>query len=157
MKAPLLRGTKPSRVQSSVLFSQPPATARTVWTALEIEALARQCETSDRGDRALDADVYEAMGFTVRRKPAVLGQRYSRGGVYDDGAKWAAVGRVTADLGTTSAMIARLLAGTPWGIFYDPKNSKAGFRAHVGECQATASTAALALCAAILRAIARAV
>ncbi len=49
-------------------------------------ALAERCESAEKPDRALDADIYEALGFTVRRKPAALvSRRAPVGGIYQHG------------------------------------------------------------------------
>lgn len=119
------------------------------------EQLAACCEASPGADRSLDADIYEMLGFEIRRKPAPIGRGNTRpGGIFRQGEAWRAIAEITGDLGKTVEIVERLFPAAPWTVFYDPADAERRFHAKVGGFSACARQAALALCAALLRAAA---
>lgn len=115
-----------------------------------LRTLADSCEQGDRIGRELDVDIYEALGFVVRRTPLQpRSRRTPAGGIYQQGAQWKAVGRISADLGVTVDMIERLLPDLDWTLGFDAGCAR--YRASLSGHEGTAPVAACALCAALLR------
>lgn len=118
-------------------------------------ALAQRCETTGKPDRALDADIYEALGFTVRRKPAhLVNRRTPAGGIYQQGALWKALGSVSANIDVAVGLLRQKAPGWSWSVQCIAGEDSAAFQALVAECSGNGAVGALALCAAMLRAFA---
>lgn len=118
-------------------------------------ALADRCEASGKPDRALDADIYEALGFTVRRKPKHLVNRRSpAGGIYLQGSFWKALGTVTGNIDVAAGLLRQKAPDWRWSLQCIAGEDAAVFQALVAECSASGALGALALCAAMLRAFA---
>lgn len=119
-------------------------------------ALAERCETAERPDRALDADIYEALGFTVRRKPShLVGRRTPMGGIYQQGSLWKALGLVSANIDVAINLLRQKAPDWSWSLKCLAEEDSAAFQALVAECSGNAMLGSLALCAAMLRALAR--
>lgn len=118
-------------------------------------ALAQRCESSSKPDRALDADIYEALGYTVRRKPAnLVSRRAPPGGIYQQGALWKTLGNVSADIDVAVAMLRSKAPDWSWSLQCLAADESAAFQAVVADCSGNAAIGSLALCAAMLRAFA---
>lgn len=118
-------------------------------------ALAQRCETTGRPDRNLDADIYEALGFTVRRKPAgPLAPRTPPGGIYQQGSLWKAIGRISAEIDVAVAVIRQKAPDWPWSL-QSAAAEQQTYEALVAGCSGQGALASLALCAALLKAFAR--
>jgi len=119
------------------------------------EQLAACCEASPGADRSLDADIYELLGFEIRRKPAPLGRGNARpGGIFRQGEAWRAIAEVTGDLGKAAEIVERLFPDAPWSVFHNPADAERRFHAEVSGFSGCAGQVSLALCAALLRAVA---
>jgi hypothetical protein len=119
-------------------------------------ALAARCEATLKPDRALDADIYEALGYTVRRKPATLVSRRAQvGGIYQQGALWKALGLVSGDIDVAVEILRQKAPGWNWSLRCLIGEDAAAFQAIVAECSGNGVMGSLALCAAMLRAFAR--
>lgn len=119
-------------------------------------ALAERCETARKPDRALDADIYEALGYTVRRKPThLVSRRAPAGGIYQQGALWKALGLVSGDIDVAVAILRQKAPGWNWSLQCLIGEDVAAFQAIVAECPGNGVIGSLALCAAMLRAFAR--
>lgn len=119
-------------------------------------ALADRCETTGKPDRMLDADIYEALGFTVRRKPRhLVSRRAPAGGIYQQGSLWKALGTVSADIDVAVGLLRQKAPDWSWSLQCMAGDNSAAFQALVAECSANGTCGALALCAAMLRAFAR--
>lgn len=119
------------------------------------EQLAACCEASPGADHSLDADIYEMLGFEIRRKPAPIGRGTARpGGIFRQGEAWRAIAEITGDLGKTVEIVERLFPGAPWSVVHDPANAERCFHADVSGFPGRARQVAPALCAALLRAAA---
>ena len=118
-------------------------------------ALADRCEATSKPDRALDADIYEALGFTVRRKPRhLVGRRTPPGGIYQQGALWKALGTVSGNIDVAVGLLRQKAPGWSWSVQCVVADDSAAFQALVAECSGNGAVGALALCAAMLRAFA---
>jgi hypothetical protein len=118
-------------------------------------ALADRCETAQKPDRALDADIYEALGFNVRRKPShLVGRRTPPGGIYQEGSLWKTLGSVSANIDVAVGLLRQKAPDWRWSLQSMAVDEAATFQALVAECQASGTIGALALCAAMLRAFA---
>ncbi|KPH75563.1 hypothetical protein [Bosea vaviloviae] len=118
-------------------------------------ALADRCEAIGKPDRALDADIYEALGFTVRRKPRhLINRRTPAGGIYQQGALWKALGSVSANIDVAVGLLRQKAPGWSWSVQCVVGEDAAAFQALVAECSGNGTVGALALCAAMLRAFA---
>ncbi|SEG18662.1 hypothetical protein [Bosea lathyri] len=118
-------------------------------------ALAERCETSSKPDRMLDADIYEALGFTVRRKPKhLVSRRAPAGGIYQQGALWKALGTVSADIDVAVSLLKQKAPGWSWSLQCMVGEDSPAFQALVAECSGNGVVGSLALCAAMLRAFA---
>jgi hypothetical protein len=120
-------------------------------------ALAERCETAQKPDRALDADIYEALGFTVRRKPTRLVSRRAQpgGGIYQQGALWKALGLASANIDVAVDILRQKAPEWNWSLRTMMSEDAAAFQAIVAECSGSGVMGSLALCAAMLRAFAR--
>lgn len=119
-------------------------------------ALAERCETAEKPGRALDADIYEALGFTVRRKPShLVGRRTPMGGIYQQGSLWKALGLVSANIDVAINLLRQKAPEWSWSLQCLAEEDSAAFQALVAECSGNAMLGSLALCAAMLRALAR--
>lgn len=119
-------------------------------------ALANRCETSSKPDRTLDADIYEALGFTVRRKPThLVSRRAPAGGIYQQGSLWKALGNVSADIDVAVSLLRQKAPEWSWSLQCLAGEDSAAFHALVAECSGNGVVGSLALCAAMLRAFAR--
>ena len=119
-------------------------------------ALAERCETAQKPDRALDADIYEALGYTVRRKPThLVSRRAPAGGIYQQGALWKALGLVSGDIDVAVGILRQKAPGWNWSLQCLIGEDAAAFQAMVAECSGNAVIGSLALCAAMLRAFAK--
>lgn len=119
-------------------------------------ALAARCETIGKPDRALDADIYEALGYTVRRKPKhLVNRRTPAGGIYQQGSLWKALGTVSANIDVAVGLLRQKAPDWRWSLQCAAGEDSAAFQALVAECSASGAVGALALCAAMLRAFAR--
>ncbi len=118
--------------------------------------LAARCETSSKPDRELDADIYEALGFTVRRKPTRLATRRTpAGGIYQHGSFWKTLGAVSADIDVTVSLLRQKAPGWSWSLQCLVGDESMAFQALVADCPGQGVMGSLALCAAMLRALAR--
>jgi hypothetical protein len=123
----------------------------------DLIALAERCEAASKPDRALDADIYEALGYTVRRKPATLvSRRAPPGGIYQKGSLWKTLGMVSGDIEATVEVLREKAPGWNWSLQCLIGEETAAFQALVAECSGNAVMGSLALCAAMLRAFAQA-
>jgi hypothetical protein len=123
----------------------------------DLIALAERCEAAHKPDRALDADIYEALGYTVRRKPATLvSRRAPPGGIYQKGSLWKTLGMVSGDLEVAVELLREKAPGWNWSLQCLIGEESAAFQALVAECSGNAAVGSLALCAAMLRAFAQA-
>jgi hypothetical protein len=119
-------------------------------------ALAERCETAQKPDRALDADIYEALGYTVRRKPThLVSRRAPAGGIYQQGALWKALGLVSGDIDVAVGILRQKAPGWNWSLQCLIGEDAAAFQAIVAECSGNGVIGSLALCSAMLRAFAR--
>lgn len=119
-------------------------------------ALADRCETTRKPDRALDADIYEALGFTVRRKPKhLVSRRAPAGGIYQQGSLWKALGTVSGNIDVAVGLLRQKAPDWRWSLQCMAGEDSTVFQALVAECSASGTIGALALCAAMLRAFAR--
>jgi hypothetical protein len=119
-------------------------------------ALAQRCEGSQKPDRGLDADIYEALGYTVRRKPTnLVSRRAPVGGIYRQGALWKTLGTVSADIDVAVDVLRQKAPEWNWSLQCLAAEESAAFQAIVAECSGNAAMGSLALCAAMLRAFAR--
>ena len=118
--------------------------------------LAERCEIARKPDRTLDADIYEALGYTVRRKPAnLVSRRAPAGGIYQQGSLWKTLGAISADIDIAVGMLRQKAPEWGWSLRCLTSEEQAVFQAVVAECSASAGMGSLALCAAMLRAFAR--
>jgi hypothetical protein len=118
--------------------------------------LAERCETAQKPDRALDADIYEALGYNVRRKPShLVSRRAPAGGIYQQGSLWKALGTVSANIDVTITLLRQKAPDWSWSLQCLTEEDTTGFQALVAECSGNAVLGSLALCAAMLRAFAR--
>ena len=119
-------------------------------------ALADRCEAARKPDRTLDADIYEALGFNVRRKPATLVSRRAQpgGGIYQQGALWKALGLVSANIDVAVEILRQKAPDWNWSLRAMMNEDAAAFQAIVAECSGSGVMGSLALCAAMLRAFA---
>jgi hypothetical protein len=118
-------------------------------------ALARRCESTGRPDRNLDADIYEALGFTVRRKPThLVGPRTPPGGIYQQGSLWKAIGRISAEIDVAVSVIREKSPDWNWSL-QSVATEQQAYEALVAGCSGHGALASLALCAALLKAFAR--
>jgi hypothetical protein len=124
--------------------------------AIHLEELASRIERSESADRGIDVDIYEALGFVVRRKLAHHTSRRSpAGGIYQQGTQWRSVGRISSDVSVAVEIVERLYPRVGWSLHFDADRTPESFRATVADSEGLAADAARALCAAILRAAAR--
>ncbi|OJV06385.1 MAG: hypothetical protein BGO20_12100 [Bosea sp. 67-29] len=122
----------------------------------QLLALAQRCEASSKPNRELDADIYEALGFTVRRKPARLSTRRTpAGGIYQQGNFWKSLGAVSADIDVAVSLLREKAPGWSWSLQCLASDEPLAFQALVAECSGQGVMGSLALCAAMLRALAR--
>jgi len=118
-------------------------------------ALAKRCESTGRPDRNLDADIYEALGFTVRRKPTnLLAPRTPPGGIYQQGSLWKAIGRISAEIDVAVGIIRQKAPEWNWSL-QTAASEEQTYEALVAGCAGHGALASLALCAALLKAFAR--
>lgn len=118
--------------------------------------LARRCEASERPDRELDAEIYEALGYTVRRKPArLVSKRTPAGVIYQQGNVWKTLGAVSADIDVALSLLREKAPGWGWSLRYLVNEESLSFQALVADCSGQGVAGSLALCAAMLRALAR--
>lgn len=122
----------------------------------DLLALAERCEAARKPDRALDADIYEALGFTVRRKPTnLVSRRAPVGGIYQQGSLWKALGTVSGDIEVAVGLLRQRAPDWGWSLQCMIGEDNAAFQALVAECSGNGVVGSLALCAAMLRAFAR--
>ncbi|MDP3410963.1 hypothetical protein [Bosea sp. (in: a-proteobacteria)] len=122
----------------------------------DLLALADRCETTAKPDRTLDADIYEALGYTVRRKPShLVGRRTPPGGLYQEGPLWKTLGSVSANIDVAIGLLRHKAPDWRWSVQSIVHDESAAFQALVAECSASGTIGALTLCAAMLRAFAR--
>jgi hypothetical protein len=120
----------------------------------ELLALAERCEAAARPDRDLDVDIYEALGFTVRRKPThLLGPRTPPGGIYQHGSLWKAIGRISAEIDVAVGIIRQKAPDWHWSL-QSVATEEQAYEALVAGCSGHGALASLALCAALLKALA---
>ncbi|TAJ31697.1 hypothetical protein [Bosea sp. (in: a-proteobacteria)] len=118
--------------------------------------LASRCEASQRPDRELDADIYEALGFTVRRKPTrFASKRTPAGGIYQQGNFWKTLGAVSADIDVAVSLLREKAPDWSWSLQCLVREESLPFQALVAECSGQGVMGSLALCAAMLRALAK--
>lgn len=118
--------------------------------------LADRCEASSKPDRELDADIYEALGFVVRRKPArLVTRRTPAGGIYQHGSFWKTLGTVSADIDIAVSLLRQKAPGWSWSLQCLAGEDSFAFQALVADCSGQGVAGSLALCAAMLRALAK--
>ncbi|RYE31308.1 MAG: hypothetical protein EOP23_16370 [Hyphomicrobiales bacterium] len=121
----------------------------------QLLTLAARCEASSKPDRELDADIYEALGFVVRRKPTrLVNRRTPAGGIYQHGSFWKTLGAVSADIEIAVSLLRQKAPGWSWSLQCLAHEDLA-FQALVADCSGQGVMGSLALCAAMLRALAR--
>ncbi|MGX1791046.1 hypothetical protein ACWIGM_30155 [Bosea sp. NPDC055332] len=121
----------------------------------QLLALAQRCERTGRPDRNLDADIYEALGFTVRRKPTtLLAPRTPPGGIYQQGSLWKAIGKISAEIDVAVNIIREKAPDWNWSL-QSVATEQQTYEALVAGCSGQGALASLALCAALLKAFAR--
>lgn len=124
-------------------------------TQTDLLSLAERCEASEKPDRELDAEIYEALGFTVRRKPArLVSKRTPAGGIYQQGNFWKTLGTVSADIDVAVSLLREKAPGWNWSLQCLVSEEALLFQALVAECSGQGVVGSLALCAAMLRAFA---
>jgi hypothetical protein len=124
--------------------------------ARQLLELAERCEAANKPDRMLDAEIYEALGFNVRRKPThLVSRRAPAGGIYQQGALWKALGTVSADIDVAVSVLKQKAPEWGWSLQSLGGDSGGAFQALVAECSGNGALGSLALCAAMLRAFAR--
>lgn len=129
---------------------------RTGMNRTDLLSLATRCETSSKPDRTLDADIYEALGYTVRRKPTKLATRRTpAGGIYQQGSFWKTLGTVSADIDVAVSLLRQKAPGWSWSLQCLAGDDAMAFQALVADCAGQGAMGSLALCAAMLRALAR--
>lgn len=126
-----------------------------------LEALLARVEGATGSDREIDADIYEALGYTVKRqsKQIVTGWRSRRTVAfrYRDGRSWIAMGLLSHSIDDITSMIKKELPEWNAAVWIDdePQGSvypkEQPFPADM-DIYAAARTPPLALCAAFLRA-----
>lgn len=125
------------------------------------ESLVSRLEGAVVGSRELDADIYEAMGFEVKRRAKHYGgRRFSRAWAYLRDSRWEAMGHLTTSVDAALSLAGRVLPGCCFRVQKtlpaEEGYVRKPFWATVGPSgeQETshAATPALALCAAILKA-----
>jgi len=117
-------------------------------------ALAERCETTGRPDRNLDAEIYEALGYTVRRKPMhLVSPRTPPGGIYQQGALWKAIGKISAEIDVAVSVMRQKTPDWNWSL-QSIVAEEQSFEALVAGCSGHGALASLALCAALLKALA---
>ena len=117
-------------------------------------ALADRCEKAERPDRELDAEIYEALGFTVRRKPLhPASRRTPPGGIYLQGALWKTIGRISSEIDVAVSVLRQKAPEWNWSLQSVIAEGEA-FEAFVAGCSGHGALGSLALCAALLRALA---
>jgi hypothetical protein len=122
----------------------------------QLLSLAARCEASRKPDRELDADIYEALGFVVRRKPArLVNRRTPAGGIYQNGSFWKTLGTVSADIDIAVSLLRQKAPGWSWSLQCLANEENLAFQALVADCSGQGVVGSLALCAAMLRALAR--
>ncbi|WP_336814241.1 hypothetical protein [Bosea sp. MMO-172] len=122
----------------------------------QLLALAARCEASSKPNRELDADIYEALGYVVRRKPAQLvNRRTPAGGIYQHGSFWKTLGTVSADIDIAVSLLRQKAPGWSWSLQCLASEETLAFQALVADCSGQGVMGSLALCAAMLRALAR--
>lgn len=120
----------------------------------QLLALAQRCETTGRPDRNLDAEIYEALGFTVRRKPThLIGRPTAPGGIYQHGSLWKAIGRISAEIDVAVGVLRQKAPNWNWSLHSGLAGDDA-FEALVAGFSGQGALASLALCAALLKAFA---
>lgn len=118
--------------------------------------LAARCETSSKPTRELDADIYEALGYIVRRKPTRLATRRTpAGGIYQHGSFWKTLGAVSADIDVAVSLLRQKAPSWSWSLQCLAGDDPMAFQALVADCSGHGVMGSLALCAAMLRALAR--
>lgn len=122
----------------------------------QLLTLAARCEASSKPDRELDADIYEALGFVVRRKPTrLVNRRTPAGGIYQHGSFWKTLGTVSADIDIAVSLLRQKAPGWSWSLQCLASEDSLAFQALVADCSGQGVMGSLALCAAMLRALAR--
>lgn len=122
----------------------------------DLLTLASRCEISSKPDRELDADIYEALGYTVRRKPArLVTRRTPAGGIYQHGSFWKTLGAASADIDVAVSLLRQKAPGWSWSLQCLVGDDAMAFQALVADCSGHGAMGSLALCAAMLRALAR--
>ena len=118
--------------------------------------LAERCEEASKPDRMLDAEIYEALGYTVRRKPTnLVSRRAPAGGIYQQGSLWKTLGTVSGDIEVAVGLLRQKAPEWGWSLQCMTGENTAAFQALVAECTGNGVMGSLALCAAMLRAFAR--
>lgn len=139
---------------------------------MTISSLIKRLEEAESGSRELDADIYEAIGYEVKRHSKRVSGAYTtrttKAFCYLDGGRWLAMDHLSTSLDAAVALAGRLLPGWrienlcewdhavlrergPWmcDLVERGKDCTSGKSA---KC-AHAPTPALALCLATLRAL----
>lgn len=110
------------------------------------------------GSRDLDADIYEALGYEVKRHPEHYGGRsFSRSWAYLRNSRWESMSKPSTSVDAALALAERVLPGlTDYRIERDHGQHYArlvlDMPTEIVGFKSDAATPALALCAAILRA-----
>lgn len=137
----------------------------------DLKALLERVEKAEGPDRELDAAIYNAL-YTDNYRPHAFHSfeqkfhavhRYHDGWLVgkDNSDEWAEnLPKFTASIDAAVALVEKMLPGWAWGVHVNPR-AVGGFLAHVTERSpirpmpniGAAPTPALALCAALLRAL----
>lgn len=117
-----------------------------------MEDLIKALEGAEGGSRELDADIYEALGFEVKRRAEWLGgRRFTRAYAFLRDSRWEAMGHLTTSVDDAMRLIRR--PGDWWRIDQTGARQFQAVISSKGESNhAFCATPALALCAALLRA-----
>ncbi|WP_421581100.1 hypothetical protein [Shinella sp. M31] len=89
--------------------------------ALDHHTVMDRLVSAQGPQRELDADVYEALGYPVKRFPVRNGHRRSRSWSYLDGNRWLAMASLTASLDDALALVDMILPGC--GVSVDRNSS----------------------------------
>ncbi|MNL38074.1 hypothetical protein D3C87_1602600 [compost metagenome] len=92
----------------------------------------------------------------MRRKPTRLATRRTpAGGIYQHGSFWKTLGAVSADIDVAVSLLRQKAPGWSWSLQCLASEEATAFQALVADCSGQSVMGSLALCAAMLRALAR--
>jgi len=127
--------------------------------ALDHHTVMDRLASAQGPHRDLDADVYEALGYQIKRYAVRNGHRRSRSWSYLDGKRWLAMSRLTASLDDALALVDMILPGCGVSVDRNSTTTATIWRRHEDgsfvageiEYQVEAATMPLAVTLAALR------